>query len=501
MKKTTRILSLVLCLAMLAGVFAASAFAVEPTVILEEDFSDVSDFTTLRDSYTHVPVTVGEANSQHVKLIHNADSSKRVLLGYALEYDYSDKVFENGVIGAKDLTFECKITDGAKLMIEFYIIWDITNEGGAAQTAARRCTVWVEGNKISDGIEQEQVGTIPASVDLSQWHTYTVRCSRANGISGDYLVDLLIDGVDYTTERHVMGNQGTSSAARDRFAIHARTAGAIEIDNIEIAEMELESSQGAVKNGTYDVVWETDFGAPGTELVFSEEDQGESQFTDGKYAYPNAHEGTELTLVPDEAKATSGGYLTAGVPASGTHYAVRPYDIGNTRFEDGTVHWLAADLRVNGGAVTLEIGSTTNIGSPRRMILQVAADGIYYKNNSGFVKAAEMTTAGKWANYMVKVEPTDNKATLYIDGVETCELGLYNWNNADGDNFYAVKMTTSPDYNATGTVDIDNLIVTTGAAPEIAQTGDASFIVAAAMMLPVSGIGLGALALKRKKEN
>jgi len=226
MKNVIRVLSLVMCLAMLIGVFAMSALAAE---------------------------------GQHLKLTHEADEESRVAaLANLPDTQYA---IERGKIGAKDLTFDAKISSGARMKIEFYAIFDATKSDGTNEKVARRVTV-----NVVDGVAycfDQEMGALPSSVDATAWNTYTLRCSRQSGYSGTYDVQLFVNGLPVENNGATMDNQGGGSS--DRMAFHATKAGTVEIDNVVVEDKLLDNPMGSVDNDSVAAVFATDFGAAGSD--------------------------------------------------------------------------------------------------------------------------------------------------------------------------------------------------------------------------------------------
>lgn len=513
MKKTIRILSLALCLAMLVGVFAGAVFAEEATetILLEENFDEafgpnIGDWSAdvHMNAYSWVPGVPANTENQHVKLTHNnTEANTRVLLGYAFDAT-TGITYERGKIAAKDLTFDAKIEDST-FWIEFFIIWDLFKSDGSAEIASRRCVVEVKDGKLYNQLTGDEVGTIPTTIDISEWHTWTVRCSRQSGLSGTYDVQILIDGVNYATAAYTMATQGGTAA--ERFALHARTPGVVEIDNMKVDELYLDEAKGTVTTGSVTNLWKTGFGALGTELTFSGEE--EAQFTAGKWAKNNAHENTSLTLVEDEADGDLGGYLKATWSGTNDRYANKKMkDIIPV---DATVY-LKFDLKLDGGSLAFQVGGAKNDNGAkgRQLYADFRPDGLYY-TIPGETKKADfaLPSVTEWTTYIIKIDYNAQKATVYANGTELGDILLNNLTySTTGTNFTQLKIVKRGINSAlTGSAYVDNIKLSYGV--DLTQTtpqgpgntADASIIGLAAMMLPVSGIGLGALCLKRKKEN
>lgn len=271
MKTTIRVLTLVLCLAMLVGVFGVVALA-------------------------------AETEGQHVVLTHNADDKSRVFFGFRWAPD-GNTVYEAKDIAAKEITWEAK-NSGATMWCEFYVVWDIKDLG---ETPARRVTVGFgpDGEIFNNTQSNETIGQIPADVDTKEWNTYTVRLYKDPDFDAGYYVQVLINGKDVTTNITSQTTQG--STVEERFAIHARTAGVIEVDNISMNELTLEfpdnnpnlnpvAIEGSSKN-----LWKHDLGTYGTELEWGEV---LGQRYENKWVY-NFHENTSLSYAKDEAKVVT----------------------------------------------------------------------------------------------------------------------------------------------------------------------------------------------------
>ncbi len=521
MKTTIRILSLVLCLAMLAGIFAVSAFAAEETVLVDQTFEDMpahkvdpwTDYHT--EAFSWVPTTLPNAENQHAVLTHNATEAERAFIGFILPAEGGVEAFERGKIAAKDLTFEAKVAAGTKMRIEFFVMWDLFKADGTTEVVPRRISMDILDGTIINAIDNVEVGKIAADVDLADWNTYTVRVSRQTGYSGVYDVQLLVNGVNYVTEAYTMGTQGNPPA--ERWAIHARTPGAVEIDNVKFEELYLDDPKGAVTADSVKTVWETGFGALGTELTYSSDAEGNVPGTWKK----GTHENTTLTFVEDEAviDTTASGYLKVALPST----ASRATYYGNQKMASilpvGQVFWVQMDAKLDGDEFGFQVGSAMDdkgTVSGRQLYVSIRPDGLYYNTGSEFVKAEfTMPAMTDWTKLVFKCDPQAQKVTVYANGEELGDIAFRNISySATGSNFTEFKLTAQK-LDVNGAAYIDNIKVSYGAdviaAPETpenpdapqgpSETGDASIIALAAMMLPASGIGLSALCIKRKKEN
>ena len=515
MKNTIRILSLVLCLAMLVGVFAASAFAAEEEkVYAEMDFTEQpvsgvdpwsSDYHT--NAFSWVPGTTADPDNQHAVLTHaNAEANTRVYLGYVND-PANGIVFERGKIAAKDLTFDAKI-DGSDMKIEFYVHWNLKKTNGDEEVATRRVTIDVKGDKIYNGATE--VGTIPATVDVSEWHTWTARLSRQSGYSGDYDVQLMIDGVNYITGDFIMTTQGSNP--QERFAIHARSEGTIEIDNLKLEELYLDSAKGPATTGTVTTLWESGFGALGTELTYDDTD---NSYTAGQWKR-GTHANTTITFVEDATAGgeEEGGYLKASYTGNSDRYAnfyLNGYEDAENLLPSDEKFWVQLDVKLEDEAIGFQVGFPFNDKgtiSGRLLTVRFLPDGLYYKTSAGMVKAEfELPTVTEWNSYIFEVDPQKQEATVYANGVALGKIAPQSYTyTATHSNYTQFKISTPGANELNGAAYIDNIKVTSGVSPiqtpqGPGNTADASIIGLAAMMLPVSGIGMGALCLKRKKEN
>jgi len=272
MKTTIRVLTLVLCLAMLVGVFGVTAFA-------------------------------AETEGQHVVLTHNnAEENKRIFFGFRWNPD-GNKVYEAKDIAAKEITWEAK-NSGATMWCEFYVVWDIKDLG---ETPARRVTVGFapDGTIFNNTQGNEEIGKIPTDIDAKEWNTYTVRLYKDPDFDAGYYVQVLINGKNVTTNTTSQTTQGAT--VEERFAIHARTVGVIEVDNIQMNELTLEfpdnnpNLQPVAVEGSSTKFWSHDLGTYGTELEWGEV---LGQRYENKWVY-NFHENTELSYAKDEAKVVT----------------------------------------------------------------------------------------------------------------------------------------------------------------------------------------------------
>ena len=515
MKNTIRILSLVLCLAMLVGVFAASAFATEATetVLMEEKFDDQpgpnvgkwsGDFHA--NAFSWVPGSPANPENQHVKLTHNNPAEgMRVYIGAAL--DPEDGItFPYGKIAAKDLTFDAKIEEGTDMRVEFYVIWNLTKSDDTTEQVSRRVTIDVADGKIYNS--NTEVGTIPAAVDITEWHTWTIRVSRQTQYSGTYNVQVMIDGIDYVTGDSVMTTQG--NPARERFAVHARSVGSIEIDNMKVDELLLDAPKGTVTTDSVVNLWKSGFGALGTELTYDDVD---NSYTPGQWKR-GTHENTSITMVEDEAGADEGGYLVTSWNGTSTRYANKNMD---ALIPVDETAYVQLDVKLNNEMIGFQVGGAfTDKGAPSGRLLYVnfRPDGLYYHNGNEFVKADfEVPTVTEWNTYIFKCIFGEQRVVVYANGTELGTISFRNYSySTTGTNYTQFKITAEKEQGTEGgTAYIDNIKVSYGVDPTQTQTpsepqgpsntADASIIGLAAMMLPVSGFGISALALKRKKEN
>lgn len=466
MKMMKRICSMFVCICMLLGMvyLPAKVSAAETQygniVLVDEDFSDVSDLTIPSAGKVITP-------GQYLKLDGTAGTA---IASYSdLETDF---VITRSWIAVKEHTFDLKLAEGASVIFELNTVFKSTESDGSIVNHNEFISCKLEGNTFTlyGSNSQSITVEIPETVDTTEWNTYALRVTRNSPYGGDYSLELLVnnelllDGSSDSTMRIVSQNQNSNNGLTNglKFIV---AGGIAEVDNFSMVGRErnwktINDAHGvSIKQwlefkDRNDALGSDDFGAAGTAMNAKWENTG------------------NVTLVP-ETGSNSTPYLRITQEGGKTAYFDYPYaDIngGMIPFDQVTTYEFDASFAGGGELGLVLYGSRTFDGGVQAIrylsaYLRPAIDdmpaGVYVNVDGVRTLVIDLSDVDmdSWNKFAFELNLNGaQEAYCYVNGVKrTGKISLnnlgYSETNANLKKCQMWLSSTGP----VGYVDVDNV--------------------------------------------